>query len=31
MKQDIQIIELIKKEADRQKNGRELIACESYV
>ena len=31
MKQDIQIIELIKKEADRQKNGLELIASENYV
>lgn len=31
MKQDIQILELIKKEADRQKNGLELIASENYV
>ena len=31
MKQDIQIIDLIKKEAERQKSGLELIASENYV
>ena len=31
MKQDIQISDLIKKEADRQKSGLELIASENYV
>ena len=31
MKQDIQIIDLIRKEADRQKSGLELIASENYV
>ncbi len=31
MKQDIQIIDLIKKEEDRQKAGLELIASENYV
>ena len=31
MKQDIQIIDLIKKEHERQKSGLELIASENYV
>ena len=31
MKQDIQIIDLIKKEEDRQRSGLELIASENYV
>ena len=31
MKQDIQVIDLIRKEADRQKSGLELIASENYV
>ena len=31
MKQDIQIIDLIKKEYERQKSGLELIASENYV
>lgn len=31
MKQDIQVFELIKKEAERQKGGLELIASENYV
>lgn len=31
MKQDIQVIDLIKKEEDRQKAGLELIASENYV
>ena len=31
MKQDIQLFELIKKEAERQKGGLELIASENYV
>ena len=31
MKQDIQIIELIRKEEERQKSGLELIASENYV
>ena len=31
MKQDIQIIDLIKKERERQKSGLELIASENYV
>ncbi|MBS7274554.1 MAG: serine hydroxymethyltransferase [Bacteroidales bacterium] len=31
MKQDIQVIELIRKEEERQKSGLELIASENYV
>ena len=31
MKQDIQILDLIKKEEDRQRAGLELIASENYV
>ena len=31
MKQDLQVIELIRKEEERQKSGLELIASENYV